>query len=279
MRKNRFIFGLLSVMMTLLLASNFAAAQGPVEIEFWHAFTGVNQEETTKLINQFNESQSAIHVTEQSKNGYDPTLNAVIQAAGQGEGPNMAQIFDLGTPLAIDSGFFVPVESVMTPEQIEAIKADVAAPLINYFTIGGQLWSLPWNNSTPILYYNKDMFEAAGLDPETPPATWQELEAACEAIMTSGAAPYCLSAQIYGWYFEQWMALQSGKTSTTKVTGRIPVSFTTIRVPTRFSLPNRQRLSSKAPARCVLSRRGQPNLDSNWEPVSSRRMPMLTVRA
>jgi sn-glycerol 3-phosphate transport system substrate-binding protein len=52
------------------------------------------------------------------------------------------------------------------------------------------------------------MYEAAGLDPETPPATWQELEEHCAAIMESGVAPYCISAQIYGWYFEQWMALQ-----------------------------------------------------------------------
>jgi sn-glycerol 3-phosphate transport system substrate-binding protein len=209
MRKHRLFFCLLSLITILLLGiSNFVAAQAPVEIEFWHAFTGVNQEETTKLVTEFNESQSAIHVIEQSKNGYDPTLNAVIQAAGQGEGPNMAQIFDLGTPLAIDSGFFIPVESVMTPEQLQSVKDDVVAPLINYFTVNGQLWSLPWNNSTPILYYNKDMFEAAGLDPDTPPATWQELEATCEAIMAAEAAPYCLSAQIYGWYFEQWMALQ-----------------------------------------------------------------------
>lgn len=209
MSRNRFLFCLLSVMMVTLLGMvSIAAAQSPVEIDFWHAFTGNNQEVTTNLVAEFNASHSDIHVTEQSKNGYDPTLNAVIQASGQGEGPNIAQIFDLGTPLAIDSGFFVPVESVLTPEQLQALKDDIAAPLINYFTIGGTLWSLPWNNSTPLLYYNKDMFEAAGLDPETPPATWQELEADCEAIMSSGAAPYCISAQIYGWYFEQWMALQ-----------------------------------------------------------------------
>jgi sn-glycerol 3-phosphate transport system substrate-binding protein len=84
----------------------------------------------------------------------------------------------------------------------------VLPPLISYFTIGDTLWSLPWNNSTPLLYYNKNMFEAAGLNPETPPATWQEVEAACQAIMAASVAPYCFSPKIYGWYFEQWMALQ-----------------------------------------------------------------------
>ncbi len=52
------------------------------------------------------------------------------------------------------------------------------------------------------------MFTAAGLDPNTPPATWQDLEADCAKIMAANVAPYCISMQIYGWYFEQWMALQ-----------------------------------------------------------------------
>lgn len=184
------------------------AQEEPVQIDFWHAMSGGNGEAVTALVADFNASQSGIVVTEQNKGNYDETLNAVIQASGQGEGPNMAQIFDLGTPLAIDSGFFVPVETILAEDQLEALKADIMPPLINYFTINDTLWSLPWNNSTPILYYNKDMYEAAGLDPEAPPATWQELEEHCAVIMEAGVAPYCISAQIYGWYFEQWMALQ-----------------------------------------------------------------------
>jgi sn-glycerol 3-phosphate transport system substrate-binding protein len=196
------------LLVSLLGVANFAAAQTATEIAFWHAMSGNNGEQVTALVADFNAAQSNIHVTEQNKGNYDETLNAVIQAAGQGEGPNMTQIFDLGTPLAIDSGFFTPMQSVLSEEQFQQVTDDVMAPLINYFTIGDTLWSVPWNNSTPILYYNMDMFEAAGLDPNSPPATWQELEEACAAIMEAAAAPYCLSAQIYGWYFEQWMALQ-----------------------------------------------------------------------
>jgi sn-glycerol 3-phosphate transport system substrate-binding protein len=208
MRKVHLLSCLLCVALVTLLGTNIAAAQTATEIAFWHAMSGNNGEQVTALVADFNTSHPNIHVTEQNKGNYDETLNAVIQAAGQGEGPNMAQIFDLGTPLAIDSGFFTPVQSILSEEQLQQITDDVVAPLINYFTIGDMLWSLPWNNSTPILYYNKDMFEAAGLDPDSPPATWQELEEDCAAIMAAGVAPYCLSAQIYGWYFEQWMALQ-----------------------------------------------------------------------
>jgi sn-glycerol 3-phosphate transport system substrate-binding protein len=209
MQKSSRIAFLLCLMLVFVLSiTNIAAAQDPVAVDFWHAMSGTNGENVTSLVADFNASHPDIVVTEQNKGNYQETLNAVITASGQGEGPNITMIFDLGTPLAIDSGFFTPIEDVLTPEQLAHAKEDIAAPLINYFTIGGKLYSIPWNNSTPILYYNKDMFTAAGLDPEQPPATWQELEEDCAAIMAAGVAPYCLSAQIYGWYFEQWMALQ-----------------------------------------------------------------------
>jgi sn-glycerol 3-phosphate transport system substrate-binding protein len=210
MQKKRLsLYVLFGVLLIAVLGLSLpATAQTPVEITFWHAMSGNNGMVVTELVNKFNESQDAIHVTEQNKGNYNETLNAVIQASGQGEGPNITMIFDLGTPLAIDSGFFTPIEDLLTPEELAHIKEDVLPPLINYFSVGGKLNSMPWNNSTPLFYYNKDMFAAAGLDPETPPATWQEVEAACEAILAANAAPNCISMQIYGWYFEQWMAIQ-----------------------------------------------------------------------
>jgi sn-glycerol 3-phosphate transport system substrate-binding protein len=203
---------LLVIGMCAMALPTFQPAHAAVEITFWHAMNGTNQNAVTALVDAFNASQSDIHVTEQNKGAnYNDALNAVIAASQQQQGPNIAQIFDLGTPLAIDSGFFIPVESVLSADQLAAIKADVAGPILSYFTVGGTLNSLPWNNSNPLLYYNKDMFKAAGLDETKPPATWQELEEDCAKIMSSGAAPNCISMQIYGWFFEQWMALQGAE--------------------------------------------------------------------
>jgi len=170
---------------------------------------GNNGKVVTALVDKFNASHPDIHVTEQNKGAsYNEALNNVIAASQQQQGPNVAQIFDLGTPLAIDSGFFVPIESQLSADQLKTVKEQVAAPILSYFTIGGKLYSLPWNNSNPLLYYNKDMFKAAGLDPEKAPATWQDIDAACEKIMAANVAPNCITMQIYGWFFEQWMALQ-----------------------------------------------------------------------
>jgi len=193
----------------LLGVSNFVAAQAATEIAFWHGMNGTNGAAVTSLVADFNAAHPDVHVTEQSKGAsYNEVLNTTIAAMGQGQGPNIVQVFDLGTPIAIDSGFFTPVQSLLSADQLTSLKADIMPPLINYFTVNNMLWSLPWNNSTPILYYNKDMFTAAGLDPAKPPATWQDLEADCAKIQAANAAPYCVSAEIYGWFVEQWMALQ-----------------------------------------------------------------------
>jgi sn-glycerol 3-phosphate transport system substrate-binding protein len=187
-------------------------AGAATEITFWHAMTGTNAKVVTQLVADFNSTHPDIHVTEQNKGAsYNDELNNVIAASQQGQGPNVAQIFDLGTPLAIDSGFFTPIENVLSADQLSAVKADVVTPVLNYFSVGGKLNSMPWNNSTPLLYYNKDMFKAAGLDPEKPPATWQDLEADCAKLMAANVAPNCISAQIYGWYVEQWMAVQGAE--------------------------------------------------------------------
>jgi len=213
MRSHRLLIAILVLALCVTALPPFQHSKAaPVEISFWHAMTATNQQVLTKLVEEFNSKNPDIKVIEQNKGAsYNDALNAVIAAAQQKQAPNIAQIFDLGTPLAIDSGFFVPIQDLLSADQLKTVKDEVAAPVLDYFTLGGKLYSLPWNNSTPLLYYNKDMFKAAGLDPEKAPATWQDVDAACKKIMDSKAAPNCISLALYGWFFEQWMALQGAE--------------------------------------------------------------------
>jgi len=211
-RKQRLLTAFVVLALCAVALPGLRPAHAAVEIVFWHAMNGNNGKVVTDLVQAFNDSHPDIHVTEQSKGStYNEALNNVIAASQQKQGPNIAQIFDLGTPLAIDSGFFIPIESVLTADQLKAVKDDVVGPVLSYFTIGGKLYSMPWNNSNPLLYFNKDMFKAAGLDTSKAPATWQEIDQACEKIMASNAAPNCITMQIYGWFVEQWMALQGAE--------------------------------------------------------------------
>src|SRR5258708_20413624 len=140
---------LLFVVIAALALATFAAprATGAAnEIVLWEAMGGNNGKVVSDLVGQFNSSHPDIHVTEQLKGAsYNEVLNNVITASQQKQGPNIAQIFDLGTPLASDSGFFVPIESLLSADQLTAIKGDVATPVLNYFSIGGKLNSMPWN--------------------------------------------------------------------------------------------------------------------------------------
>src|SRR5215813_9650571 len=112
MRRPHFLIGVASVLaVTVLGVSNIVSAQSPTEITFWHGMNGTNGEAVTSLVADFNAAHPDVHVTEQSKgSSYNEVLNATIAAMGQGQGPNLVQIFDLGTPIAIDSGFFTPMQ-------------------------------------------------------------------------------------------------------------------------------------------------------------------------
>jgi sn-glycerol 3-phosphate transport system substrate-binding protein len=80
--------------------------------------------------------------------------------------------------------------------------------IINYYSLDGKFYSMPFNSSTPVMYYNKDAFEAAGLDPENPPATFEEIVEASKAIGEANDGMKGFALQAYGWLWEQLLANQ-----------------------------------------------------------------------
>jgi len=81
----------------------------------------------------------------------------------------------------------------------------------NYYDLDHEIWGLPWNASNPVMYYNPDMFTAAGLDPAQPPQTFEEITAACEAIMNAHIEGLkgCINWPVNSWLPEQWMSMQN----------------------------------------------------------------------
>jgi sn-glycerol 3-phosphate transport system substrate-binding protein len=156
------------------------------------------------MVEDFNYTHPGIFVRVENKGSYRDTLNAAILGAQQGDPPHLVQIFEIGSQLAIDSGIFVPIEDYV--EGAEWQPDDYIEGVANYYNIGGKFNSMPWNSSNPILYYNKDIFRAAGLDPEQPPETFEEMLEVCEQIVSSGAAKNCITWPLHTWFFEQWMA-------------------------------------------------------------------------
>ncbi len=178
--------------------------EGAVVVDFWHAFGGGRKDLIERMVADYNYTHPGVYVRVENKGSYRDTLNAAVLAAQQGNAPHVVQIFEIGSQLALDTGIFMPIEDVV--KGIEFQPDDYIPAVANYYKIDGKFNSLPWNSSNPVLYYNKDIFRAAGLDPESPPETFEDMLAACDTIVSSGAAQNCISWPLHGWFFEQWMA-------------------------------------------------------------------------
>jgi sn-glycerol 3-phosphate transport system substrate-binding protein len=197
-----------------LLSASTALAQ--TQIDWWHAMTGANNEVVDTLAAEFNDSQDEYKVVPVFKGTYPETLNAGIAAFRANQAPHIIQVFDVGTGVMMAAeGAVKPVADILSMGGTEFDKSQYLAGIAAYYSRpDGTMLSFPYNSSSPILYYNKDVFEEAGLDPETPPATWPEVFEAAKKIKESGAAQCGLTSTWLTWIglenFAAWNNLQYG---------------------------------------------------------------------
>jgi sn-glycerol 3-phosphate transport system substrate-binding protein len=175
------------------------AAMAATEIHFWHALTGGLGDALEAQARQFNESQKEYEVKPLRKGGYAETLTAAIAAYRQKSPPHIVQVFEVGTQTMLMSGAVLPVHELMQQAGIKVNWNDFIKPVVGYYTKDGKLYSMPYNSSTPIFYYNKDAFKKAGLDPEKPPRTWKEVDAAARKILAARAAKCGFSTSWPSW--------------------------------------------------------------------------------
>ncbi|MFP4307816.1 MAG: ABC transporter substrate-binding protein [Desulfococcaceae bacterium] len=184
-----------------------AVAAEKTPVTFWHAFGGGRTSFIQRMVEDFNFTHPTIEVTAEYKGSYRDALNAAVLAARQKQSPHIVHLFEVGTQMALDTNIFTPFEDLVKSEDF-AMMDDFIEPVANYYRVGGKFYSIPWNSSNPVLYYNKDVFRKAGLDPEKPPKTFGEVMAAAEKIVGSGAAPKAITWPMHTWFVEQWVAMQ-----------------------------------------------------------------------
>ncbi len=169
---------------TLALGAAYAA---PVNIEFWHAMTGKNAENVQLLCDKFNASQSNYTITPVYKGSYIDTMNAGIAAFRAGQAPGILQVFEVGTATMMAAKAIKPVYQLMKENNAPFDpKAYIPTITSYYSTAKGEMLSMPFNSSTAVMYYNKDAFRKAGLDPEKPPVTWPEFFEVAKKLKASG---------------------------------------------------------------------------------------------
>jgi sn-glycerol 3-phosphate transport system substrate-binding protein len=157
-------------------------SSGRVTLDFWYALGGDAGSAVEELIARFNASQSDITVVATYQGDYTTAMAKIYSAIAGETVPNIVQVG--GAPLLGSSGTIIPITDFTAGDSSFDLSL-IRPAFLEYNTAGGTLWSLPFNNSVPILYYNKDLFTAAGLDPEKPPQNLDELLAASQALTTS----------------------------------------------------------------------------------------------
>ncbi len=191
-------------------AEEEAMADEVITLEFWHAMADDLGVVVDELVGRFNDSQDGIVVNATYQGSYDDTYNALLAAFETDTAPNIVQNFDLASQTMIDTGRLIPAHDLMAADGYDS---SVFVPAVaDYYGDGTGMVAMAFNSSTPILFYNKDMFAAAGVEPPADGTSWSfsEMLAACDAIQASGETEYCIALGQVGWYFEQILANSGG---------------------------------------------------------------------
>jgi sn-glycerol 3-phosphate transport system substrate-binding protein len=200
------------VVAPLALATRRVRAAEKTRIVWWHAMTAALADEVARIADGFNASQGEVDLQAVYKGGYADTLTATIAASRAGQAPHLVQVFEVGTGTMLAAGKAVKPVWELAQETGLTIdpKAYIQAVRGYYSLADGRMASMPFNSSTAVMWYNKDAFRKAGLDPEKAPATWQEVRKAAEAVKAKDAAPVPMTTSWPVWIqLEQYSALHN----------------------------------------------------------------------
>ena len=163
-----------------------AGAGAAQEIKWWHAMGGKLGEKVVEIADGFNASQSDYKIMPAYKGNYTEAMTASIAAFRARQQPHITQVFEVGTAsMMAAKGAIYPVYQLMRDAGEPFDPASYLASVAGYYTdTQGNLLSMPFNSSTPVLYYNKTAFAKAGISKA--PRTWPELEAAARKAQAAG---------------------------------------------------------------------------------------------
>jgi sn-glycerol 3-phosphate transport system substrate-binding protein len=198
---------------TATLYPTVPPAAGSLKITFWYGLTGANGAIVQQVVNRFNTSQTKYYVEAIQQPNYDDTINKLNTSLAGGALPSVVQIYDIGTQRMIDSGRIKPVQDFVEKDNQQALVADLEPAVASYYTVNGKLYSMPFNSSAPVMYYDKNAFKEVGLDPDKPPQTYDEVYAAAQKLVTKDASGKIIRSGVdftlYGWILEQELAIQT----------------------------------------------------------------------
>jgi sn-glycerol 3-phosphate transport system substrate-binding protein len=180
----------------------FRRAPKPVRITMWHQMGSNNGRVFSSIVDDFNRSQRDVQVKLVDQSAEVSALPKFRAGLTTGDLPDVVQLEETALQTMIDSQATVPVQACVDADRYPV--DDFLPKVIGYYRVQGELRSMPYNPSNPILFYDKTAFAKAGLDPNRPPQTLAEVREYSERIAASGAAKYGIALRIAEFFTEFW---------------------------------------------------------------------------
>lgn len=180
---------------------------GVKKVVWWHSMSGENGQVVDRLVTNFNAAHKDIKVEAVFQGSYFDSLTKLKASIGSNLGPTMMQVYDIGTRYMIDSKAITPIQNFVDQDKYDVSQMDEA--ILNYYRVADTLYSMPFNTSNPILYYNKDLFKAAGLNPDKPPVLYTDLAKVAKKVTRDGVSGAYFGT--HSWYMEQLIANQGAE--------------------------------------------------------------------
>lgn len=184
--------------------SSFAAPaviqSGPIEVIFWSALSGALQDNIQTLVDNFNASQTEIKIVNQFQGNYDEAAQKITAAIPAKNAPDIAHFSEIWWFKFLIANVLEPLDDYIAKDQLDT--ADYVDSLINEGNKLGHQWWMPWARSTPLFYYNKDVFTEAGLP--NGPKTWDELKQAAPSMVIKDGETFTRSAHALAAAGDAW---------------------------------------------------------------------------
>ena len=180
-------------------------ADGTVEITLWHTYVGLTNRTLNALADEYNASQDRVEVRVESQGAaYEELFRKYRQGIPSGDLPAIGIMEDTNTQFLADSGTILPAGACAEADGYAGYD-DFAEGVRDFYSVDGVLQPASFNVSTVLLYYNRDHFEAAGLDPDDPPDTLEEVAEYARQIKEAGIVDQPLVLNMQPWFTEFWL--------------------------------------------------------------------------
>ncbi len=189
-------------------ADSAGASGEQTEVIFWSSMSGGMGETLDKIVSDYNASQDKVHVTVEFQGNYYDMAAKLQTAVTSGETPHIAQLEMGRTKMFADYGILQDMTDLAKEAGLDA--GMFYEGLMDCCDYGEGLYALPFNRSTPMFYYNKDMFTEVGLDPEDPPETWEELRSYAQQLSIPNER-WGYEMPIDAWFYEAFIMQSDGR--------------------------------------------------------------------